>query len=150
MGTYKRPIEGWVGNVSSGHLALCAGFMKGIFRSMIGNPESTLDIIPCDYVVNSSLVMGWYVGTHVTHEPEVIHCTSGQINPVTISECCEHMNQTVGIHPSDKIMWLPRSKVRSGWRHNIVFYLFHILPALLFYIPEKLGHKIFGVLNNRR
>lgn len=49
----------------------------GVFRTISGNPESVLDIIPADYVVNSSLAMGWYLGTHTVSEPEVIHTTSG-------------------------------------------------------------------------
>lgn len=29
-GTYEHPVQGWVGNASSGHLGFFAGYYKGI------------------------------------------------------------------------------------------------------------------------
>lgn len=79
-GTYSSPVEGWVGNATSGHVGYFAGYMKGLFRSMSGDKNKDLDVIPCDYVSNSALIMGWYVGTRKLDRPEVIHCTSGMLN----------------------------------------------------------------------
>ncbi|XP_037950867.1 putative fatty acyl-CoA reductase CG8303 [Teleopsis dalmanni] len=140
-GTWEHPIKGWVGNANSGHLGFLAGFVKGIFRTMCGRATSVIDIIPCDYVINSSLVMGWYVGTRHLNQPEVIHCTSGEVNPLTLSEFCDIMNASVERHPPNNFVWKPAAKLRNGWRYNLFFYLFHILPALVFIIPEKL----FGI-----
>lgn len=68
-----------VGNATSGHVGYFAGYMKGLFRSMSGDVDKALDVIPCDYVSNSALIMGWYVGTRKLDRPEVIHCTSGML-----------------------------------------------------------------------
>lgn len=134
-------MKGWVGNANSGHLGYLAGFVKGIFRTMCGRATSVVDIIPCDFVINSSLVMGWYVGTHPLEQPEVIHCTSGEVNPLTLQEFCVIMNESVKRHPPNNFVWKPSTKLRNGWRYNLFFYLFHILPALAYTIPEKL----FGI-----
>lgn len=134
-------MKGWVGNANSGHLGFLAGFVKGIFRTMSGSASAIIDIIPCDYVINSSLVMGWYVGTRNIEEPEIIHCTSGEVNPLTLSQFCDIINGSVERHPPNSFVWKPSTKLRNGWRYNLFFYLFHLLPAMIFYIPEKL----FGI-----
>lgn len=118
-----------------------AGFVKGIFRTMCGNATSVIDIIPCDFVINSLIVMGWFVGTRKIYSPEVIHCTSGEVNPLTLAEFCTIMNESVKRHPPDYFVWRPHTKLRNGWRYNIFFCIFHILPALIFHIPEK----VFGI-----
>ncbi|KAH8284634.1 hypothetical protein KR018_008616 [Drosophila ironensis] len=140
-GTLEHPMKGWVGNANSGHLGFLAGFVKGIFRTMCGSANAVIDIIPCDYVINSSLVMGWYVGTRPLEQPEIIHCTSGEVNPLTLSEFCTIINDSVERHPPNSFVWKPATKLRNGWRYNLFFYLFHLLPAMVFIIPEKL----FGI-----
>lgn len=137
-GTWENPMQGWVGNANSGHLGYLAGFIKGIFRTMCGKASSVIDIIPCDYVINALLVMGWYVGTRNISIPEVIHCTSGEVNPLTLSEFQDILNASVKRHPPDNFVWKPKTKLRNGWRYNLFFYLFHILPAMVFHIPEKI------------
>ena len=136
-GTYKYPVEGWVGTASSGHLGFLTGYIKGIFRSMSGNKSSVLDLIPCDYVTNSSLVLGWYVGTQKLEQPEVIHCTSGERNPLKVAQFCNTLNIASRNHPSDKMVWIPNVKLRTSYRFTFFYWLFHFIPALLFYIPEK-------------
>uniref|UniRef100_A0A1A9X2G8 Fatty acyl-CoA reductase n=1 Tax=Glossina brevipalpis TaxID=37001 RepID=A0A1A9X2G8_9MUSC len=137
-GTWEKPLPGWVGNANSGHLGFLAGFVKGVFRTLCGRDTSIIDIIPCDYVINSSLVMGWYVATRHIEQPEVIHCTSGEVNPMTSAQFCDYLNDSVKRHPPNNFVWKPMARLRSGWRYNLFFYLFHILPALIFLIPEKL------------
>lgn len=157
-GTYEHPVQGWVGNASSGHLGFFAGYYKGntrnfvsnlheiiysffisgLFRTIYGNPQSTIDVIPCDYVINSSLAIAWYVGTRDLDQPEVIHCTSGEQNPLSLEHFTEILNEKVSVHPSTKMVWKPNAKIRNGWRHTVFFYLFHILPTMVFYWPEKI------------
>lgn len=134
-GTYKHP-EGWVGSANNGHLGFLAGFSKGVFRTMGGLPRSKIDLIPCDYVVNSTLVLSWYVGTRTIETPEVIHCTSGEINPLNIATYCKALNIASEKNPNDFIVATPKVKVRNGLRYTIFFYMFHIIPALLLYLPE--------------
>ncbi|KAH8421055.1 hypothetical protein KR222_006573 [Zaprionus bogoriensis] len=140
-GTLEHPMKGWVGNANSGHLGFLAGFVKGIFRTMCGKANAIIDIIPCDYVINSSLVMAWYAGTRHLEKPEIIHCTSGEVNPLNLSQFCEIINDSVERHPPNSFVWKPSTKLRNGWRYELFFYLFHLLPAMIFIIPEKL----FGI-----
>lgn len=82
--------------------------------------------------------MAWYVGTRKLEMPEVIHCTSGEQNPLSLDQFAEILNEKVKVNPSMKMVWKPSAKIRNGWRHSLYFYLFHILPTMIWYWPEKL------------
>lgn len=131
-------MKGWIGSANNGHLGFLIGFSKGLFRTMSGNPAAILDIIPCDYVSNSTLALSWYVGTHKPEQPEVIHCTSGEINPITNQDLCDMYNNGIKKHPSDYILWRPLCKIRNSYRYLIFVYLFHYIPSLFLYIPEAI------------
>lgn len=165
-GTYEHPVKGWVGNASSGHLGFFAGYYKGrvfvcrnpvkcfsktddelhiilisisgLFRTIYGNSQSKIDLIPVDYTINASMVLGWYVGTRKLELPEVIHSTSGDVNLLSLEEFTNILNDRVRVHPSLKMVWVPHAKIRNGLRHTVFFYLFHILPTMIWYYPEKL------------
>lgn len=63
-------------------------------------------------------------------------CFSGEINPLTFGEYCEMLNEATKKHPNDFIICQPKVKVRNGFRYKLFIYLFHFLPASLFYVPE--------------
>lgn len=137
-GTFKDPDKGWVGSANNGHIGFLAGYSKGLFRTMGGNAESVMDLIPCDYVVNATIVLSYYVGTRPIEEPEVIHCTSGEVNPLTFGNYCKLLNKATKKHPNDYIICQPKVKVRTGLRYSVFIFLFHYIPAILLYPLEML------------
>lgn len=84
------------------------------------------------------MVLGWYVGTRKLDLPEVIHSTSGDVNPLSLQEFTDILNDKVSVNPSLKMVWKPSAKIRNGIRHNVFFYLFHIFPTMVWYWPEKI------------
>lgn len=135
-GTYKDPDPGWVGSANNGHIGFLAGYSKGMFRTMGGNADSIMDLIPCDYVVNATIALSWYVGTRPIETPEVIHCTSGEINPLTFGNYCKMLNKATKKHPNDFIICQPKVQVRNGLRYYLFIAFFHFIPAFLLYLPE--------------
>lgn len=111
---------------------------SGLFRTIYGNSQSKIDLIPVDYTINASLVLGWYVGTRKLELPEVIHSTSGDVNPISLQEYTDIINDRVRMHPSRAMVWIPSAKIRNGLRHIVYFYLFQIFPTMIWYWPEKL------------
>lgn len=105
---------------------------------MYGNSQSKIDLIPVDYTINASIVLGWFVGTRKLELPEVIHSTSGDVNPISLEEYTVIINDRVRVNPSLKMVWVPNAKIRNGIRHSVFFNLFHILPTMIWYWPEKL------------
>lgn len=140
-----------MGNANSGHLGFLAGYLKGVFRTIAGRADSVLDLIPCDYVINASLVMGWYVGQCKNlPEPEVIHCTSGERNPLTMDNFCKTLNYCAAQDPCDRIVWKPHVQLRRSYRYTLFFYLFHILPSFILYFPEMFVKKARGNMSTYR
>ena len=137
-GTHRQPIAGYVGSGNSGHIGFVAGFSKGLFRTMRGDASSIMDLVPLDFVTNSTLVLSWYVTTRDIEVPEVIHCSSGEVNPLSFGEYCDILNDVSKKHPNDYIICQPFVKVRNGLRYSIFIFLFNFLPALLFWLPEHL------------
>lgn len=113
-------------------------FLSGLFRTIYGNSQSKIDIVPVDYVINASIALGWYVGTRKLDLPEIIHSTSGEQNPLSLEEFTNILNDKVSVNPSLKMVWKPNAKIRNGLRHTVFFYIFHIFPTMLWYWPEKM------------
>lgn len=135
-GTQTHPFPGWVGSANNGHIGFVAGFSKGLFRTMGGDTSSIMDLIPVDYVTNATIVLAWYTGTRKIEQPEVIHCTSGEINPLSFGQYCKILNNATKKHPNDFIICQPQVKVRNGLRYTLFIYLFNFFPALIFWLPE--------------
>lgn len=95
-------------------------------------------MIPCDYVINAAITLGWYVGTRKLDSIEIIHSTAGERNPLTLNRFCEVLNENAPKNPCDSIVWMPQAKIRNGLRYTVFIYLFHLLPAMFLYVPETI------------
>jgi alcohol-forming fatty acyl-CoA reductase len=136
-GTHRDPHQGWIGSANNGHIGFMTAATKGFLMCLGGDPESVMDLIPCDYVVNSAIVLSWYVGTRKIETPEVIHCTSGEIKPLTFGKYCTLLNRAIKRHPCDFSFFQPHVKVRNGLRYSLYTWIFLYLPAFITYFPEK-------------
>lgn len=137
FGTHRDPHQGWIGSANNGHLGFMTAAAKGYLLTIRGDPNSVMDLIPCDYVVNATIALSWYVATHKIVTPEVIHCTGGEIKPLKIGHYCELLNQAIEKHPCDFFIRQPHVKVRNGFRHFLYTWIFLYLPAFATYLPEK-------------
>ncbi|KAK4492258.1 hypothetical protein RD792_003061 [Penstemon davidsonii] len=83
--TYKEPFPGWIEGARTLD-GLFVAYGKGNVKVFIGDPQTTLDVIPGDMVVNSMLAA---MATHSTHEPAcsnsefiIYHIGSSLRNPI--------------------------------------------------------------------
>ncbi|KAL3850314.1 hypothetical protein ACJIZ3_012196 [Penstemon smallii] len=78
--TYKDPFPGWIEGVRTLD-GLFVAYGKGNVKVFIGDPQTTLDVIPGDMVVNSMLAA---MATHSTQPSEFIiyHIGSSLRNPI--------------------------------------------------------------------
>ncbi len=68
-------------------------FARGILREFPGDPESIVDFVPVDHVVNA-LISAVARGISVRPaEPEVYQVASGQRNPIRYREFYEHVRE---------------------------------------------------------
>ncbi|XP_059627501.1 alcohol-forming fatty acyl-CoA reductase-like [Cornus florida] len=80
--TYKEPFPGWVEGVRTID-SLVLGYGKGRITCFLGDPESVVDVIPADMVVNSMIVA--MVG-YANQPYEIIHQVGSSVaNPMKLT-----------------------------------------------------------------
>jgi fatty acyl-CoA reductase len=107
--SWQEPFPGWIDNFN-GPTALFAAIGKGILRTMIGNFNSTADIIPVDFPVNMMIVAAWYRGAKKTREIMVFNSTTGQINRLTWGMVEKYCRESLIKNPLENIFLVPNPK----------------------------------------
>ena len=75
--SHREPYPGWIQGTRMADPIIMA-FAKGILREFPGDPNSYVDIVPVDHVVNAILA----AGVRRPAEPEVFQVASGERNPI--------------------------------------------------------------------
>ena len=80
----EDPEPGWLGGALRMADPLIVGFGKGRLPDFPGDPNSILDIIPADFVINA--ILAATVQTYYRQGIEVYHVASGARNPLTFGD----------------------------------------------------------------
>ena len=80
----EDPEPGWLGGALRMADPLIVGFGKGRLPDFPGDPNSILDIIPADFVINA--ILAATVQTYYRRGVEVYHVASGSRNPLTFGD----------------------------------------------------------------
>ena len=84
--SHREPYPGWIQGSRMADPIIMA-FARGILREFPGDPESLVDIVPVDHVVNATLA----AAARRSEEPEVFQVASGDRNPLRYRELYEHV-----------------------------------------------------------
>ncbi len=84
----REPSPGWIQGSRMADPIIMA-FAKGVLREFPGDPESLIDIVPVDHVVNAILA----AGAQRPEEPEVFQVASGERNPLRYRELYDHVRE---------------------------------------------------------
>src|SRR5260370_15681067 len=76
---------------------LILAFGRGILRDFSGLPDSLLDIIPADFVVNTVLAVA--ANPPPDSKPRIYHAASGSRNPLRFREMAEEATRYYTKHP---------------------------------------------------
>ncbi|KAM7496912.1 hypothetical protein LguiA_021326 [Lonicera macranthoides] len=96
--TYKEPFPGWVEGIRTID-SLAVGYGKGKLTCFLGDPESTIDLIPADMVVNAMIVA---MAAHANQPCDIIyHVGSSVSNPVFFKDI-----QKFGLNYFTKNPWI--------------------------------------------
>ncbi|KAJ8965743.1 hypothetical protein NQ314_003921 [Rhamnusium bicolor] len=129
LSSINGPLQGWVDNWN-GPTGIIAAAGKGLFRTMLCDPNKNADLVPVDMVINLMLVSAWRVGTTKPKELKIYNCCTGQRKPIKwkdfISLCFKYMRK----HPFSEVTWYPDGTVTASRTLNTINrYLLHWLPA---------------------
>ena len=84
--SFREPYPGWIQGSRMADPIIMA-YAKGLLREFPGDPETLVDIVPVDHVVNAILA----AGTRRPGNPEVFHVASGQRNPLRYRDLYDHV-----------------------------------------------------------
>jgi len=125
--SWREPFPGWIDNFN-GPTALFAAIGKGILRTMIGNFNSTADIVPVDVPVNLMIVAGWYTGAKKTKDMLVYNCTTGQINRLTWGMLERYSFESLMKNPLEHVFLVPNPRFTT---FRIVKFIRHAIEEAL-------------------
>jgi HAD superfamily hydrolase (TIGR01490 family) len=86
--SHKEPYPGWIQG-SRMIDPIIMGLAKGLIREFPGNPDSLVDIVPVDHVVNVTLA----AAIRRPDDPEVLQVASGDRNPLRYRELYEYVRE---------------------------------------------------------
>jgi alcohol-forming fatty acyl-CoA reductase len=91
-----EPFPGWLEGFRMAEPLILA-FGRGILRDFSGLPDSLLDIIPADFVVNTVLAVA--ANPPPDEKPRVYHAASGSRNPLRFRRITDEASTYFGRHP---------------------------------------------------
>ena len=139
--SWREPFPGWIDNFN-GPTAMFAAIGKGILRTMMGNFDSTADIIPVDIPVNLMIVSGWYTGAKKTKDILVYNCTTGQINRLTWGMLERYSFESLMKNPLENIFLVPNPRFTSYRLVKFVRHLFEeTFPSYIMDLYLRLIHR---------
>ncbi len=86
--SHREPYPGWIQGSRMADPIIMA-FAKGLLREFPGDPESLVDLVPVDHVVNAVLA----AAIRRPVEPEVFQVASGERNPLRYRDFYEHVRE---------------------------------------------------------
>jgi fatty acyl-CoA reductase len=86
--SHREPFPGWIQGSRMADPIIMA-FAKGLIREFPGDPDSLIDIVPVDHVVNATLA----AAIRRPDAPEVFQVASGDRNPLRYRELYEHVRE---------------------------------------------------------
>ncbi len=94
--SWKHPYPGWIEGFKMAEPLILA-YGRGELPEFPASPESVIDIVPCDHVVNATLAV-------CATEPEIgtaeyYHVSSGARNPMTFQAIYGHIRSYFTAHP---------------------------------------------------
>jgi len=128
---WKEPFAGWV-EKSSGPCDLFIAAGRGYLRSMKGEGQSVLDIIPVDIVVNLLISSAWQKTNTGDEKISIYHCTTGGLHPFRWSEMENFVTLYSKRIPFEGAFRRPNLALTSNSLvHDYWVFISHLIPAYM-------------------
>ncbi|CAK9831533.1 Putative fatty acyl-CoA reductase CG5065 [Anthophora retusa] len=126
----REPFPGWVDNFG-GITGSITEISRGILRTILGNSNFKLDMVPIDYVVDTIICATWHSTMQQNNTIKIYNCTSNA-NPLRLDMLNKLINKHAIAAPSTYLMWYPGCIITSNKLiHNFMSVTLHIFPAII-------------------
>ncbi|WKY16342.1 hypothetical protein Q1695_001201 [Nippostrongylus brasiliensis] len=139
---WKDPLPGWTDNIN-GPTGIFAAVGKGVLTNMCGSTTSKADIIPVDIVANMIIVAAAHRATNSYDTIPVMHCASGDLNPLKWEKVVNFLEQFYHEYPMEQCFAIPSTRFHSSRKmFELNYYLKHHIPAsTLDFVNGLMGRK---------
>ncbi|RCN27572.1 hypothetical protein ANCCAN_26693 [Ancylostoma caninum] len=167
---WKDPLPGWTDNIN-GPTGIFAAVGKGVLTNMCGSVHSKADIIPVDIVANMIIVAAAHrattmqvsisivffvsflhihriiLGSEVTtfryDTIPVMHCASGDLNPLKWEKVVNFLEQFYHEYPMQECFAIPSTRFHSSRKmFELNYYVKHHIPAsTMDFVSSLIGRK---------
>lgn len=128
---WKEPFSGWV-EKSSGPCDLFIAAGRGYLRSMKGEGDAVLDLVPVDIVVNLLITSAWYTAANRLNKIQIYHCTTGKLNPFRWGEMENFVTFYSKSIPFEHAFRRPNLTLTSNSLvHDYWVFFSHLIPAYM-------------------
>lgn len=170
VAAWREPLPGWIDNFN-GPTGLVLAIGKGILRSLHVKTECKAELIPVDITVNTIIASAYYAAkqnnklsfisqsttlsdipdtlvtedSKVKQKPFVVHCNSGELNPITWAQIEQQVFPIIRNNPSRQVLRYPFGTFKNNRYYDLAWRPFsHIIPAIILDLLLWLsGHKRF-------
>ncbi|EFO89929.1 hypothetical protein GCK72_023845 [Caenorhabditis remanei] len=138
---WQGPLPGWTDNIN-GPTGIFTAVGRGVLTNMCGSSESKADIIPVDVVANMIIAAASHrVSINPTEIP-VIHCSSGEINPLYWGYIVVFLEQFYKKYPMEQCFSVPSTYFhKSRTLFLLSYYIKHHIPAAISDISARFVGK---------
>ncbi|CAI5456164.1 unnamed protein product [Caenorhabditis angaria] len=137
------PLPGWTDNIN-GPTGIFTAVGKGVLTNMCGSVESKADIIPVDVVANMIIVAAGYRASESFDHIPIIHCSSGELNPLYWETVVIFLEQFYKKYPMLECYGVPSTQFHQSRKWFLVnYYLKHQIPA-------KILDVIYGLIGKKQ
>lgn len=149
--SWQEPVPGWIENMN-GPTGMMVAAGTGLIRSMLGNSDNLIDIIPCDLAINAIIALAWHVGLQKLEKPIFMNVTESGDNPISWATSLKTGKKHFQANPFSRVLWYPNGIMTSSKIiHWFCVVFFHMLPAyLLDTLIVLTGNKPFLVRTQQR
>ncbi|XP_073999963.1 fatty acyl-CoA reductase wat-like [Rhodnius prolixus] len=129
VGSLQEPEPGWIDNLN-GPIGILCGIGTGVLRVSRCQPETFLDMVPIDVVVNAMIVSAWVTKHKRTEKLPVYNCTYGDTFQTTYEELREIGEAIAPELPVNNDLWYPFVYYANNpYYLHFLFYTLQVLPA---------------------
>jgi len=145
---FSDPVPGWVDTLNGpGGLFYAAG--KGVLRSMLMNPDNTVEAIPVDACTNALIVLAKHLSMAQERPKEipVYNMTLHESRKITIGKMFKYARELGKMYPCTAGLWYPGGDITQNvYIHTLKVFFFQWVPAYFIdFILLCTGQKRFMV-----
>lgn len=132
ISAWEEPYRGWVEGKKNGLLGILLARGRGLLRTILGDPNNPLEVIPVDIANNAILALTCKKAMLKGSDVLYINLTNSGLQKWTLKQYFDFEMETVKKYPLDLLIWWPYCPVtrnRLYFQYRRLFY--HYIPAIV-------------------